>query len=50
MGIAQDGAAAFDDDDGVVFEPIAHLGEGVPEVLVVEFGQFAMVHAWSNRR
>ena len=39
MHIPQHGALALHDDDRLALEPVAHLGERVPEVAVVEFGQ-----------
>jgi hypothetical protein len=37
--VAQNRAAPGSDDDGLAFEPVAHLGEGMPDVLMVEPGE-----------
>ena len=37
--IPQPSALTFDDDDGLTPEPIAHLGKGMPDVLVIELGE-----------
>ena len=39
MHIAQPSAFAFHDNDRLALEPIAHLRERMPEVMMVEFGQ-----------
>ncbi len=39
VDVAKDGAASRGDDDGLAFEPVAHLGERVPEVLMIELGE-----------
>src|SRR5689334_11913765 len=38
FSIGENRAFAGSDDDGRMLEPIAHLGEGMPDVFMVEFG------------
>ena len=39
MRIPQHGAVALHDEDGLALEPVPHLGEGMPEVAVVQFSE-----------
>jgi hypothetical protein len=39
MHIPQPRPVPFDDNDGFALEPIPHLGERVPEVLMIQLSQ-----------
>ena len=39
MQVVQHRAIARDDDDRFALQPVAHLGEGMPYELMVEFGE-----------
>jgi len=45
VGVAQQGDLAFDDDDRLAFEPVLHLRERMPYVLLVKFGE--RVHGYA---
>jgi hypothetical protein len=42
MNVAQDGAMTFGDDERLALEPVAHLGERMPDEPAVELG--GLVH------
>ena len=37
--IYQDSALAANEHDGLAFQPVPHLGEGMPEIFVVQFSE-----------
>ncbi len=39
LHISEHRAFTFDDDNRLAFEPVAHLREWMPEVLVIQFGE-----------
>src|SRR5690349_9306680 len=39
VDIAHNGATSLRNDDGLLLEPVTHLGKRVPDVLMVEFCQ-----------
>ena len=37
--VFQNRAMAADKDDGFAFQPVPHLGEGMPEIFVIQFSE-----------
>ena len=39
MDVFQDSALAANENDGLAFQPVPHLGERMPEIFVVQFSK-----------